>query len=134
MYEKETMLVGFDIHKFVKGICNQFIDGSPDMEEPEKKAYRLGVEAVLSLLDQTLNEFINEGGEDYNNIAVHIPGLDTMTEFYTIEEIEKEMNFDGIEYDKVDIQLPETPKVSIYKETFGSLIDITDEWYKNNRD
>lgn len=86
MEEENVMLVGFDIHKFVSGICNQFIGGSPDMDDAEKKAYRLGVEAVLSLLDQTLNEFINDGN-DYYNIAVHVPGLEVMTEFLTIEEI-----------------------------------------------
>lgn len=87
MEEKETMLVGFDIHKFVKGMCNQFLGDSPDMTEGEKKAYRLGIDNVLSLLDQTLNEMVTDENEFLNNIVVHIPGLEVMTEFSTIEEI-----------------------------------------------
>lgn len=39
------------------------------------------------LLDQTINEFIVDEDEQYNNIAVHVPGLDVMTEFETIEDI-----------------------------------------------
>ncbi|WP_342759382.1 hypothetical protein [Kineothrix sedimenti] len=32
-----------------------------------------------------------------------------------------------------DPDLPDAPRLEIYKETFGDLINITDEWYKNNR-
>lgn len=87
MEDKEVMLVGFDIHKFVKGLCDQFLGDSPDMTEGEKKAHRLGINNVLSLLDQTLNEMIVDEEECYNNIAVHVPGLNVMTEFSSIEEI-----------------------------------------------
>lgn len=87
MEDKEVMLVGFDIHKFVKGLCDQFLGDSPDMTECEKKAHRLGINNVLSLLDQTLNEMIVDEEECYNNIAVHVPGLNVMTEFSSIEEI-----------------------------------------------
>jgi hypothetical protein len=87
MEDKEVMLVGFDIHKFVKGLCDQFLGDSPDMTEGEKKAHRLGINNVLSLLDQTLNEMIVDEEECYNNIAVHVPGLNVMTEFSAIEEI-----------------------------------------------
>lgn len=87
MEDKEVMLVGFDIHKFVKGLCDQFLGDSPDMTEGEKKAHRLGINNVLSLLDQTLNEMIVDEEECYNNIVVHVPGLNVMTEFSSIEEI-----------------------------------------------
>lgn len=30
MEEREVMLVGFDIHKFVKVTCEQFLADSPD--------------------------------------------------------------------------------------------------------
>lgn len=33
-----------------------------------------------------------------------------------------------------DEDLPEAPRLEIYKETFGGLENITDKWYKNNRD
>lgn len=88
---KEVMLVGFDIHMFVKSICDKFIDGSPDMTEDEKKAFRLGINNVLGILDQTLNEWINDGSEGFHNIAVNVPGLNLMTEYTTIREIIKDM-------------------------------------------
>lgn len=91
MDEKEVMLVGFDIHKLVKGLCDQFLKDSPDMTDYEKKAYRLGIDNVLGLLDQLLSEGIQDEGHCYNNIAVHVPDLDVMTEFSTIEEIIKKM-------------------------------------------
>lgn len=87
MENKEVMFVGFDIHNFVKGLCDQFLGDSPDMTEGEKKAYRLGIDNTLSLLEQTLSEMIVDENDDYQNIAVHIPNLNTMTEFATIEEI-----------------------------------------------
>lgn len=87
MDEREVMLVGFDIHKFVKKTCEQFLSDSPDMTEGEKKAYKLGIDNTLSLLEQTLNEMIEDENAAFNNIAVHVPDLEVMTEFATIEEI-----------------------------------------------
>ena len=87
MDDKQVMLVGFDIHHFVKGLCNQFLGDSPDMTEGEKKAYRLGINNTLSLLNQTLNNMVGDEYECYNNIAVHIKNLDHMEEFLTIEEV-----------------------------------------------
>lgn len=87
MENKEVMFVGFDIHNFVKDLCDQFLGDSPDMTEGEKKAYRLGIDNTLSLLEQILSEMVVDENDDYQNIAVHIPNLNTMTEFATIEEI-----------------------------------------------
>ena len=89
MENKEVMLIGFDIHSVTKGLCNQFLADSPDMTEGEKKAYKLGIDNVLSLLDQVLNEMTTDQFECYNNIAVHVPGLNVMTEFLTIDELIK---------------------------------------------
>lgn len=33
-----------------------------------------------------------------------------------------------------DSDFPEAPRLEIYKETFGGLENVTDEWYKNNRE
>ena len=33
-----------------------------------------------------------------------------------------------------DSDLPEAPRLEIYKETFGGLENITEEWYKDNRE
>ena len=90
MDNKDYILVGFDIHKFVKEICHQFLGDSPDMTEGEKKAYRLGIDNVLSLLDQTVNEAIQDE-TDATYIVVHFPGLELMTEFSSIDEILDEM-------------------------------------------
>ncbi len=30
--------------------------------------------------------------------------------------------------------MPSPPKIKIYKETFGAIIDITEEWHKANPD
>lgn len=87
MEETEVMLVGFDIHMFMKSLCEQFLGESPDMTEGEKKAYKLGINNTLSLLEQTLSEGIQDESHCYNNIAVHVPKLDHMTEFLTIEDI-----------------------------------------------
>lgn len=87
MDEREVMLVGFDIYKFVKKTCEQFLSDNPDMTEGEKKAYKLGIDNTLSLLEQTLNEMIEDENAAFNNIAVHVPNLEVMTEFAMIEEI-----------------------------------------------
>lgn len=89
--DKQVMLVGFDIHKFLKNICDQFLGEHPDMTEGEKKAHRLGINNVLSLLDQTLNEMTVDEDKIYHNIVVHVPGVETMTEFLTIENILDEL-------------------------------------------
>lgn len=86
MGNKEVMFVGFDIYNFVKNLCNQFLGDSPDMTDGEKKAYRWGIDNTLGLLEQTLNEIIKDEDNVYQNVAVHIPNLNTMTEFATTEE------------------------------------------------
>lgn len=91
MENKEVMFIGFDIHNFVKNLCDQFLGGSPYMTDGEKKAYRLGINNTLGLLEQTLSEMIENENGDYNNIAIHIPNLNTMTEF-AIEEIVEVFN------------------------------------------
>ena len=85
--EREVVLVGFDIHQFVKDLCDQFLGDSPDMTDGEKKAYKLGIDNTLGFLDQTVTNFIVDGYEECKNIAVHVPGLKNMTEFATIEDI-----------------------------------------------
>lgn len=90
MNNKNYILVGFDIHEFVKEICNHFLGDDPDMTDGEKKAYRLGINNTLTLLDQTVNEAIYDE-TDATYIAVHVLGLELMTEFSSIDEILDEM-------------------------------------------
>ena len=85
---KEEIFVGFDIHAFVKKLCDEILVDIPDMTEGEKKAYRLGISNTLGFLDQTLNNVIvDERCIDNLFLAVHIPNLEIMTEFATIEEV-----------------------------------------------
>lgn len=35
-------------------------------------------------------------------------------------------------YNDCDPNLPDAPKIKVYQETFGGLIDITEQWYKEN--
>ena len=90
MDNKDYILVGFDIYEFVKEICHQFLDVHPDMTDGEKGAYILGINNALALLDQTVNEAIYDE-TDATYIAVHVPGLELMTEFGSIDEILDEM-------------------------------------------
>lgn len=61
------------------------------MTEGEKKAYRLGINNVLILLNQTINEFIKDENTDYTYVATHVPNLEIMTEFSSIDEILNKM-------------------------------------------
>ena len=94
MENKDVMFVGFDIYNFVKNLCDQFLGDSPYMTDGEKKAYRLGINNALGLLEQTLSEMIVDDESencDYQNIAIHVPNLNIMTEL-TIEEIVDGLN------------------------------------------
>ena len=87
--ENTKILVGMDIYERVKFLCDSFLHMgiTPDMTDREEKAYKAGATAVLSLLDQELNEmFIDEDG-----LIVHVPGLGDAEEFYEIEEIIERM-------------------------------------------
>lgn len=88
MEKKEIMLVGVDIHKFVEGLCDQFLGDNPDMTNGEKKAYKLGIDNVLGLLQQTTKEMFDDVLVDYDQYLVHVPGLDVATEYASIEEIQ----------------------------------------------
>lgn len=91
---KEIMLVGVDIHKFVKGLCDQFLGESPDMTEGEKKAYKLGIYNALRLLEQTVNEAFESDSVEYDNYLVHVPGLAVAEEFGSVEDIANKVNMD----------------------------------------
>ncbi len=90
MNKKDVILVGVDIYEFVKGLCDRLLGESPYMTCSERKAYFLGINNTLLLLNQALNEAILEPEfksdiDEY--IAVHIQKLKVMEEFSSIEEI-----------------------------------------------
>ena len=88
---KEEIFVGFDIHAFVKDLCGKILVDNLDnsnMTESENKAYIFGIHDTLRLLDQTLNNMVVDGHcIDNLFLAVHIPNLEIMTEFATVEEV-----------------------------------------------
>ena len=91
MDDREVILVGIDIYGFVKRMYNdRYRDGLPlEMTEDERFAFERGAEGVLEDLELILNESRKCSDEEngYKNIAVHIPGLETATEFSSIDEI-----------------------------------------------
>lgn len=87
MKKKEVIFVGFDIYKFVKNLSNQFSVEETNMTNGEKEAYKLGVDNVLGILKQTLNEVPVDDTGCSRQILVHVPDLSVITEFATLEDI-----------------------------------------------
>ena len=100
MFEDNFMapiLLGVDIYNLVKGLNGKLLGDSPDMSESEKAAYNLGKEQILSLLNQSLNEFFSEeDGAITPTYIVHVPGLNTATDFASIDEIQEQFGEDKI--------------------------------------
>lgn len=93
--DKEISFVGLDISKFMEKLCDQFLSESPYMTDGEKKAYKLGISNVLGFLDQALNEVIVDESEFYHDIVVHVPGLNIIREYDSIDELVAEMKTKG---------------------------------------
>ena len=93
MFEDEfvnTILVGIDIYNLVKELSDKFLGDKPDMTDSEKAAYNLGKEQILSLLNQSLNEFFSEeDGVTTPAYIVHVPELNIATDFASIDEIQE---------------------------------------------
>lgn len=91
MFEGEfvnPILVGIDIYNLVKELSGNFLGDKSDMTDGEKAAYNLGKEQILSLLNQSLNEFFSEKDNVITpTYIVHVPGLNTATDFASIDEI-----------------------------------------------
>lgn len=82
------ILIGVDVYNIVKELSGKFLGDSPDMTYGEKAAYNLGKEQILSLLNQSLNElFLEEDNVITPTYIVHVPGLNTATDFASIDEI-----------------------------------------------
>ena len=90
-------MLGVDIFNLVKGLSDKFLGDKPDMTDGEKAAYNLGKEQILSLLNQSLNEFFSEeDGAITPTYIVHVPGLNTATDFASIDEIQERFGEDKI--------------------------------------
>lgn len=100
MFEDEfadPILVGIDIYNLVKELSDKFLGDKPDMTDSEKAAYNLGKEQILSLLNQSLNElFLEEDNVITPTYIVHVPGLNTATDFVSIDEIQEQFGEDKI--------------------------------------
>ena len=85
------ILLGVDIYNLVKELSDKFLGDKPDMTDGEKVAYNLGKEQILSLLNQSLNElFLEEDNVITPTYIVHVPGLNTATDFASIDEIREQ--------------------------------------------
>ena len=100
MFEDEftvPILVGIDIYNLVKELSNKFLGDKPDMTDSEKAAYNSGKEQILSLLNQSLNElFLEKDNVITPTYIVHVPGLNTATDFASIDEIQEQFGEDKI--------------------------------------
>lgn len=91
------ILIGVDIYNLVKELNNKFLGDNPDMTDSEKAVYNLGKEQILSLMNQSLNEFFSEeDGAITPTYIVHVPGLNTATDFASIDEIQEQFGEDKI--------------------------------------
>lgn len=100
MFEDDFMasiLIGVDVYNFVKELSGKFLGGNPNMTDGEKAAYSLGKEQILGLLNQSLNEFFyEEDGVTTPTYIVHVPGLTTVTDFASIDEIQEQFGEDKV--------------------------------------
>ena len=98
MFEDDFMasiLIGVDVYNLVKELSGKFLGDSPNMTDGEKAAYSLGKEQILSLLNQSLNEFFSEeDGVTTPAYIVHVPGLNIATDFASIDEIQEQFGED----------------------------------------
>lgn len=88
--ENSPMLLGFDIYNFIKEFSKKNMDCGDSMTEDERASYEFGKGQILSLLNQVLNEFFKEDGLVTPTYIVHVPGLTTVTDFASIDEIQEQ--------------------------------------------
>ena len=98
MFEDDFMasiLIGVDVYNLVKELSGKCLGDSPNMTDGEKASYSLGKEQILSLLNQSLNEFFSEeDGVTTPAYIVHVPGLNIATDFASIDEIQERFGDD----------------------------------------
>lgn len=88
--EDSPIFVGIDIYNFVKEFSKKNINCSDSMTDKERSVYEFGKGQILSLLNQVLNEFFKEDNYVTPTYIVHVPGLNTATDFESIEEIQEQ--------------------------------------------
>ena len=88
--ENSPMLLGFDIYNFIKEFSKKNMDCGDSMTEDEREAYEFGKMQILSLLNQVLNKFFKEDSLVTPTYIVHVPGLATVTDFASIDEIQEQ--------------------------------------------
>ena len=100
MFEDEFMppiLVGIDLYNLIKKFGNKFLGDNLDMTDSERAAYNLGKEQILNILKKSFNElFLEEDNVKVPIYIVHVPGLNTPTEFRSIVEVQERFGEDKI--------------------------------------
>ena len=88
--ENSPMLLGIDIYNFVKEFSKKNLNCSDSMTDEERVAYVFGKGQILNLLKQVLNDFFKEDNSVTPTYIVHVPGLNTVTDFASIDEIQEQ--------------------------------------------
>ena len=88
--ENSPMLLGIDIYNFVKEFSKKNLNCSDSMTDEERVAYVFGKGQILNLLRQVLNEFFKEENSAIPTYIVHVLGLNTATDFASINEIQEQ--------------------------------------------
>ena len=90
------ILLGIDIYNFIKEFSKKNMDCGDYMTEDEREAYEFGKSQILSLLNQVLNEFFSDDNSVAPTYIVHVPGLTTVTDFASIDEIQELFGMDKV--------------------------------------
>ena len=100
MFEDDFMapiLIGVDVYNIVKELSGKFLGDNLDMTDNERAAYNLGKEQILNILKKSFNElFLEEDNVKVPIYIVHVPGLNTPTDFGSIVEVQERFGEDKI--------------------------------------
>lgn len=94
--DDSPMLLGFDIYNFVKEFSKKNLTCSDSMTDDECAACEFGKSQVLNLLKQVLNEFFKEDNSAVPTYIIHVPGLNTATDFTSIDEIHEKFGEESV--------------------------------------
>lgn len=95
MDERNLYFIGIDLYEFVNAMCRLLIfkpESMENMTENEQKCYELGVNNVLGILKQSLEQLPDSENEECKHYLVHAPGLYTVEEFASIEKVDDKCN------------------------------------------
>ena len=89
-------------------------------------AYQLGVQAGIQQMEDKIQKNCSLGKPVMANGKLY---------FFqdSRKHLKDVMDSFGKEDDEFDSDLPQAPRIEFYKETFGGLENVTDEWYRKKK-